>query len=68
MKVAYCESRLDARATSPAGDRGLFQIAPLHSARVGGDLSLLYDPEINANVAFQLYQERGWSPWVICSR
>lgn len=66
LAVMRCESRGDARALSPAGYRGLFQISPAHGWRVGGDLDALYQPEVNVRVAWELYGESNWAPWVGC--
>ena len=68
--VIQCESRWRAGAVNPSsGATGLFQVHPIHRGRVGGDLSLLFDPEINVSVAHSLYVESGgWGPWRACSR
>lgn len=42
------------------GSYGLFQIACIHSENP------LYDPEENIDMAYKLYQERGWEPWGVC--
>ena len=63
LRVMHCESRGDPLAASAGGDRGLFQINPVHRARVGGNLSRLHDPETNVAVAWAIYSEQGWRPW-----
>lgn len=54
---------MDPKATSPGGHRGLFQLAPMHAARVGGNPDLFYDPEVNVATAYALWSESGWAPW-----
>ena len=49
-----------------AGERGLFQIHPIHFWRFDADR--LFDPVYNTWAAFQLYQERGWKPWSCWNR
>jgi hypothetical protein len=56
--VALCESEYDIGATGRAGERGWFQIHPVH-----GHWSS-YDPEVNVAYAYRL--SRGgtnWSAW-----
>ena len=59
-----CESGGDPWAYY-AGHRGLMQIAPVHIAKVGGDLSLLYDPAVNLRVAYAIWLDSGgnWEQW-----
>ena len=61
-RVMLCESRGDPTAYN-AGNYGLFQLNAIHRARVGGDLSLFYDPETNVRVAYDLWSAQGWAPW-----
>ena len=68
QRIARCESGLDPWARGSLGEIGLFQLHPIHQARVGGDLSLLFDPEINTEIAHDLYVASGWGPWRACSR
>lgn len=61
-RVVMCESRGNPRAVGGAGERGLFQIHPVHFrwAQPGR----LFDPTWNAKVAYRL--SRGgtsWSHW-----
>lgn len=62
IRVARCESRLYPRAVGSAGERGLFQIHPVHfrtfSAR------RLFEVLYNVRAAFRLSRGgRDWSPW-----
>lgn len=64
LAVAWCESRYDPAAYNPSGASGLFQIIPYwHSWRLGPGESL-FDPAVNVRVAYELYAEQGWRPWV----
>jgi len=69
VRVAKCESGLDADAVSPGGaNHGLFQINNVHKAavqRMGYSWSQIYDPYVNAKVARYIYNSAGgsWSPW-----
>lgn len=62
MRVMWCESSSNPRAYS-TGNRGLFQINEIHSRRVGGNLELLWDPEVNVRVAHDIWVDQGWRPW-----
>lgn len=51
------------------GERGLFQIHPIHGALIrslGYTWDDMFDPEANARVARALYERSGWTPWA-CS-
>lgn len=61
-RVMLCESSGDARAYA-AGNYGLMQISYVHAARVGGDVTRLYNPEVNLQVAYEIWMEQGWNPW-----
>lgn len=72
IKVARCESRFDPRAVGRAGERGLFQIHPVHfhstirspAGSIYVDPRRLFEPKYNARVAWVL--SRGgtnWRPW-----
>jgi hypothetical protein len=62
VRVAWCESRLDRRALGAAGERGLFQIHPVHFGWV--DERRLWEPRYNARIALRLSRGgRDWSPW-----
>ncbi len=68
LRVASCESKLDPKALSRAGARGVFQIMPVHTwrvAQVGG--RNLDDPKTNVRVAKALFDDEGWRPWT-CAR
>lgn len=59
VRVARCESHLNPRAVGRAGERGIFQIHPVHFgwARPGR----LFEPRWNALVAYRL--SRGGTDW-----
>ena len=61
-RVVLCESRGNPRAVGGAGERGLFQIHPIHFR--WAQPHRLFDPTWNAKVAYRL--SRGgtnWSHW-----
>lgn len=47
------------------GSFGLWQISSLYHPEFGPDFASLYDPQTNANAAFEVYQAAGnsFSPW-----
>lgn len=54
FRVMWCESTGNPNARNPHSTaRGLFQI-------LGGPL----DPQANVALAYKMYSQRGWSPWV----
>jgi soluble lytic murein transglycosylase-like protein len=67
LRVAWCESRYDPFAVGAAGERGIFQIHPVHIgnlARLGLSWDAMFDAEANATYA--AYLSRGgtdWSHW-----
>lgn len=68
LLVISKESGGDPNAKSP-GNYGLFQINLVHSAKVGGDLNSLFDPEVNARVARQIWGASGWQPfYAVCPK
>jgi hypothetical protein len=65
LKVARCESRLRPRAVGPNGERGLFQVHPVHFA--WANPRRLFEPAYNARVAYRLSRGgRDWSDWAAC--
>ena len=61
-RVVMCESRGNPRAVGGAGERGLFQIHPVHFRWAKPEK--LFEPRWNALVAYRL--SRGgtnWGPW-----
>ena len=67
-KIMMAESGGRYDALSKTGDRGLMQISPVHKGRVGGNLNALYSPEINMRVAYEIWSEQGWAPWVCAKK
>ena len=62
LAVAWCESRFDPSITGAAGERGLFQIHPVHWGWLDEDR--LFDPLYNAQMAYELSQGgTDWSSW-----
>jgi hypothetical protein len=62
LKVARCESKLRPRAVGPNGERGLFQVHPVHFA--WANPRRLFEPVYNARVAYRLSRGgRDWSDW-----
>lgn len=68
LRVAACESKLDARARNRSGATGVFQIMPVHDWRVKKVKGKhLRDASTNVRVARHLYKDQGWRPWT-CAR
>ena len=66
LRIAQCESNLNPRAVGGAGERGIFQVHPVHFRRFNA--ARLFDPLYNARAAFALsHGGRDWSPWT-CRR
>jgi len=66
LRIARCESNLNPRAVGRAGERGIFQLHPVHFRRFNA--ARLFDPAYNARAAFVLSRGgRDWSPWT-CRR
>jgi hypothetical protein len=66
--VASAESGLRAGATNyntdGSTDYGCYQVNSIHRNRVAGNLNALYDAQTNVQVAYAIYSEQGWCPWV----
>jgi hypothetical protein len=55
---------LDASGTVTSRDVGLWEIN-IPASEIGTSVEAsLYDPQTNADHAFQLWKSRGWQPWV----
>lgn len=67
IAVAQCESGLNPAAVSSRGANvGLFQINTVHKPMVqqmGYQWDQMTDPYVNAKVARELFNDRGWAPW-----
>lgn len=62
VRVARCESHLNRYALGSAGERGLFQIHPVHFGWV--DERRLFEPYYNARIAYRLSRGgRTWRAW-----
>jgi hypothetical protein len=59
IRVARCESLLNPRAVGRAGERGLFQVHPVHFG--WAQPWRLFDPVWNSRVAYRL--SRGGTSW-----
>lgn len=66
LRIVTCESKGDPNAYNrTSGATGLFQILPYwHSWRVQPGASL-WDPAENVRVAYQLWSEQSWQPWIV---
>lgn len=61
-RTAMCESSGQTAAVSPAGYRGLMQVAPwLHGAVPADAVGQLAQ-------AYRVYQAQGWAAWPVCGR
>jgi hypothetical protein len=66
LSVVYCESRFNPGTVGSAGERGLFQIHPVHIpylADRGLSWDAMFDPASNIQYAYDLYARSGWGPW-----
>lgn len=64
LRVAECESHLYPRAIGAAGERGLFQIHPVHRSWLGSRWARLFEPRVNARVAYGMSDGgTNWSAW-----
>lgn len=62
LRVARCESHLNPRALGAAGERGIFQIHPVHFRWLDEDR--LWQPYYNARVAYRMSRGgRDWRAW-----
>lgn len=62
LRVASCESHLSPRAVGAAGERGLFQIHPIHFSWLNE--ARLFEARYNSQIAYRM--SRGgtsWGPW-----
>ena len=53
----------DPYAIGALGERGDFQIHPVHSWRFKGGFDDAFNRYINTYVAAQIYEEQGFTPW-----
>jgi hypothetical protein len=70
-RITECESGWRTDAHNPRGEdsRGLFQINVGPGAHPHLANENLYDPDVNAMYAFQIYQGRdSWQPWYNCAK
>lgn len=66
LSVVHCESRFNPGTVGAAGERGLFQIHPVHIpylADRGLSWDAMFDPASNIAYAHDLYSRSGWGPW-----
>jgi soluble lytic murein transglycosylase-like protein len=69
LDIVREESEFNERAYNPEwhkgcqGSYGLFQIACVNYS---GNPTDLYDPELNAQIAIQVYKTQGWRAWGVC--
>jgi hypothetical protein len=65
LSVAWCESNHNPSVVGGAGERGLFQIHPVHIPNLSsyGGWDAMFDPSANIAYAFDLYSRAGWGPW-----
>lgn len=64
--VAGCESGWNPTAIGHVGERGLFQVHPVHDWRfrwIFGEEADPFDPHQNAAVALDIWARFGWDPW-----
>lgn len=66
--VVCAESGFSPTASNPSGARGLFELMPVHAWRFerrGWDYWTDWgDPEKNTAIAYELWAEQGWTPWL----
>jgi hypothetical protein len=44
-------------------DRGLMEINSVHSNLVNGNVLSLYNPQVNIEIAYEIYLTSGWRAW-----
>lgn len=70
LAVAFCESgwRTEAlnKNTNGSTDHSVFQINSVHTKKRGFEFTT--DWKQNIKVAYQLYKEQGWGPWVCAKK
>lgn len=65
LSVVQCESGFNPGVVGGAGERGLFQIHPVHAPNLGayGGWDAMFDPAANIAYAYALFSGSGWGPW-----
>jgi soluble lytic murein transglycosylase-like protein len=65
LSVVQCESNFNPGVVGAAGERGLFQIHPVHIQYLApfGGWDAMFDPAANIAYAHNLYSQQGWGPW-----
>jgi len=65
LSVVQCESGFNPGVVGGAGERGLFQIHPVHAPNLGayGGWDAMFDPAANIAYAHALFSGSGWGPW-----
>jgi hypothetical protein len=65
IAVAWCESNHNPNVVGGAGERGLFQIHPVHIPNLApyGGWDAMFNPTSNIAYAHALYSNSGWGPW-----
>jgi hypothetical protein len=65
LRIAKCESHLWRWAVGSAGERGIFQVHPVHAGWLGGRTwARMFDPLVNAKVAYGMSDGgTNWSAW-----
>lgn len=66
-RIMWCESSGRPNVIAH-GNYGLMQINRIHAAEftLNNDPNEFLDPNFNIEVAYVLYQRRGWQPWSGC--
>ena len=70
LAIVNCESRFHPNSVGGVGERGLFQVHPIHRKRIerlGYSWDDMFNPYKNVNVAYDIFKEQGWNPWT-CKR
>jgi len=65
LAVAWCEmgGHWNPTAIGAAGERGPFQLHPIHAGRWPDYWEGSMIPSRNAEMAFDIWSESGWGPW-----
>lgn len=70
LNIAVCESSLNNLAVNFTDSklnghvsRGLFQMS-----EINGVIPLWWEPSVNTEKAYQLFQKNGWNAWYNCAR